>query len=207
MPGGYRHPARDERCRLRTLKAIGLSNRRIAEDLGRRRSTGDRETARNGDGGAYCWKKAREKAAKRRSDASSKPRRTSLEQWSLVGEKPELGWSPEQVSGRLRKEGQPTAGHEWIYRHVRAEPLCKRSPCFPPHLFANEFAALAEIPLHLHETGANSEIAKHRVGIARSPPPRFWKPERVELGVGFDKAQPPQVDPDTAFKKILRRVN
>ena len=86
------------------------SSRKIAEDLGRHRSTVDRETVRNGDGGACCWKKAREKASKHRSAASSKPRRTGLEQWSLVEEKPEPGWNPEQVSGRLRREGGPRGG-------------------------------------------------------------------------------------------------
>ena len=34
---------------------------------------------------------------------------------------PELNRSPEQVSGRLRREGLPAAGREWIYRHVRAD--------------------------------------------------------------------------------------
>ncbi len=31
------------------------------------------------------------------------------------------GWSPERISGRLRKEGEPMAGRQWIYRHVPAD--------------------------------------------------------------------------------------
>ncbi len=31
------------------------------------------------------------------------------------------GWSPEQISGRLRLEGHPVAGRQWIQRHVHAD--------------------------------------------------------------------------------------
>ncbi len=31
------------------------------------------------------------------------------------------GWSPEQVSGRLRLEGHPVAGRQWTCRHVHAD--------------------------------------------------------------------------------------
>jgi IS30 family transposase len=30
-------------------------------------------------------------------------------------------WSPEQISGRLKLEQQPTVSHEWIYLYVYAD--------------------------------------------------------------------------------------
>ena len=39
----------------------------------------------------------------------------------MVEERLAEGWSPEQVSGRLRKEGHPVAGRQWTCRHVHAD--------------------------------------------------------------------------------------
>ena len=39
----------------------------------------------------------------------------------MVEERLAEGWSPEQVAGRLRKEGEPMAGRPWIYRHVHED--------------------------------------------------------------------------------------
>ena len=50
MPGGYRHSARDERYRIFALEINGLSNWRIAKELGWFRFTIDREVARNSCG-------------------------------------------------------------------------------------------------------------------------------------------------------------
>ncbi len=48
-------------------------------------------------------------------------RKMTPELWRMAEERLAEGWSPEQVAGRLRKEGEPMAGWEWIYRHVRAD--------------------------------------------------------------------------------------
>ena len=66
MPGGYRHPARDERCRIRTLKANGLSNRKIA-----------RSSAGNGDGGPAAGRRPG-----RRPRSAARPLRRSRARWA-----------------------------------------------------------------------------------------------------------------------------
>ena len=39
----------------------------------------------------------------------------------MVEERLAEGWSPERISGRLRREGEPMAGRQWIQRHVHAD--------------------------------------------------------------------------------------
>jgi len=43
------------------------------------------------------------------------------ELWRVAGERLAAGWSPEQISGRFKKEGEPMAGRQWIQRHVHAD--------------------------------------------------------------------------------------
>ena len=38
--------------------------------------------------------------------------------WTLVRKLLRQDWSPEQISGRLKKEHQPSLSHEWIYHHI-----------------------------------------------------------------------------------------
>src|SRR6185503_20751152 len=38
--------------------------------------------------------------------------------WQEVERLLRLDWSPQQISGRLRLEQQPTVSHEWIYLHI-----------------------------------------------------------------------------------------
>ena len=114
-------PRRRIKRNLRNKSDLHLPNWKISEYFGRHRSSGDRETARNGGGQAYCSMRDREKASKRRSAASSKSRRKEPDQWSLGEQKPDLGWRVEPVSVRPRGEGLPTAGREWKYRRIRVD--------------------------------------------------------------------------------------
>jgi len=43
------------------------------------------------------------------------------EQWQEAEACLREGWSPEQVAGRFRLEGEEMAIHEWICRHVRRD--------------------------------------------------------------------------------------
>ena len=121
MPSGYRHLTYGERCQIHALKKSGLSMSAIAAQLGRSRSTLSREIGRNSGGRGYRHIQAQRKAEGRRSAASSVARKMTPERWAMVEARLAEGWSPEQVSGRLRKEGLPMAGRELIYRHVRAD--------------------------------------------------------------------------------------
>ena len=76
---------------------------------------------RNSGKRGYRHGQAQGKAEGRRSAASSVPRRMTPDLWRMVEERLAEGWSPEQISGRLRKEGHPMAGRQWIQRHVHAD--------------------------------------------------------------------------------------
>ena len=66
-------------------------------------------------GGGYRPKQADEKAMNRRCKA--KPRIETGE-WKLVEEKLCRDWSSEQVSGWLKKQGDHSIRHKWIYQHI-----------------------------------------------------------------------------------------
>ncbi len=121
MPKGYRHLTQEERCQICALRKSGLSEPAIARQLGRDRTTVWREVRRSGRGRGYRHKQAQGKASARRKAASSVPRKVTPERWRIVEDRLADGWSPEQIACRLRKEGVPMAGRQWIYRHVRAD--------------------------------------------------------------------------------------
>ncbi len=121
MPEGYRHLTFDERCQIYATGKSGLSNGAIARRPGRHPATISREIRRNGGGRGYRQGQAWRKATERRSGASSVPGKLTEERWAKVVAKLEEGWSPEQVSGRLRLEDPGMVGRQRIYDLVRAD--------------------------------------------------------------------------------------
>ena len=111
-----------ERYSLALLRQRGLSAAEIARTLGRHRSTIGREVRRNRthhDGG-YRAVLADSYARSRRS-RSRRNRRFSEAHRALVCGLLERQWSPEQVAGRLRREGRLAISHETIYRWIWAD--------------------------------------------------------------------------------------
>lgn len=112
-----------ERYLITHLHQAGFHDADIARRLGRHRATIGRELRRNRDawGGYHYWS-AQRLAEQRRRDAS---RRYKLDHTPL-GEAVRRGlrqrWSPEQISGRLRREHPHDPAmhvtHETIYRWV-----------------------------------------------------------------------------------------
>ena len=121
MPKGYRHLTYEERCRISALKGSGRSNDEIARQLGRDPSSISRGFRRNGAARGYGHVEVQGKAEGRRSAVSSVPRKMTPELWALVNGRLREGWSPEQVSGRLRLEGFEAAGRKRSCQHVRAD--------------------------------------------------------------------------------------
>ena len=121
MAKGYHHLTPELRCQIVALKDSGKSNHAIAKQLKRAPSTISRELRRNSVQSVYDAGKAGQMAAERRSAASGQPRKMTAERWGEVETKLALQWSPEQISGRLRLEGEFTVSHEWIYRRVWAD--------------------------------------------------------------------------------------
>jgi len=115
----YRQLTSEERYMLARLRRQGLNQAEIARSLGRHRSTVCRELRRNSTraDGRYRASTAQERTNGRRS-RSRRNRRFSAEDFALVEELLCRQWSPEQVAGRLRREGRLLISHETIYRHV-----------------------------------------------------------------------------------------
>ena len=114
----YRQLTSEERYALATLRRQGFTIRGIAHALGRAPSTISRELHRNRrKDGRYRAVYADQRARVRRS-RSRRNQRFSLADWALVLTHLKLHWSPEQISGRLKKDGELRISHESIYRYV-----------------------------------------------------------------------------------------
>jgi IS30 family transposase len=109
----------EERYTISTLRQQGFNQSAIARALGRHRSTISRELRRNHspyDGG-YRPFVASQHARGRRSH-SRRNRHFDSEAFQLVNQLLKKKWSPEQIAGRLRREGRLRISHETIYRHI-----------------------------------------------------------------------------------------
>ena len=119
---GYHQLTREQRYQLEALLANGYGQSVAAAVLKVSPSTISRELARNGadhDGvRLYRAKEAQRRTDERRiaKGAASRKIRGPLQQ--LVETKLRMGWSPEQICGRLQRERGLRLSHETIYRHV-----------------------------------------------------------------------------------------
>ncbi len=118
----YRQITADERYTLACLPWLGRSDGTIGRVLGRHRSTIWRERRRNATrhDGNYRAQLAHWYAMSRRSHSRRNCRFTAAA-WHLVRQCLERQWSPEQIAGRLRREGRLRISHETIYRYLWAD--------------------------------------------------------------------------------------
>ena len=114
----YKQLTREQRYQIKALLEAGQSPTVIARVLGVHRSTITRELKRNRGQRGYRPNQAHQKALKRRKGKSRA--RITKAVWSLVEEKLQEEWSPEQISGRLRRQGIAIS-HEHIYQYVYAD--------------------------------------------------------------------------------------
>ena len=120
----YKQLSLSERVKIELLHQSGQSIRSIAFKLKRAASTVFRELRRNAKvtkqwSGCYDGERAHGLALRRRKwDARHKlSRQPDLAM--LVRDRLAMGWSPEQISGRLAREnGHTVISHESIYRFV-----------------------------------------------------------------------------------------
>ena len=117
----YHQLTPQERYLISHLRKQGLCVAQIARQVERHRSTISWEFARNeGRKGVYRPSKAQEKTNGRRS-RSRRNGHFSEADYRLVDRYIRKQWSPEQVSGWLRKHGRLRISHETIYRHIWAD--------------------------------------------------------------------------------------
>lgn len=115
----YRQLNAQERSALAALHGRKTSLAEIAGYLGRHRSTIWRELRRNTTphDGRYRSARAHERAEARRKRTRRHPQYSATE-LARVNELLREQWSPEQVAGYLRRQGEMQISHETIYRHV-----------------------------------------------------------------------------------------
>lgn len=114
----YHQLTSGERYALSTLRKQGYRNAAIARALGRHRSTIGRELKRNTrkDGG-YRPDTAHEFTRWRRSRERRRWQFTKA-QFALIEDRLARQWSPEQIAGRLKRQGRLSISHETIYRYI-----------------------------------------------------------------------------------------
>ena len=120
----YEQLSFEERCRIAELRSAGCSIQKIAAAVDRSPSSISRELRRNTDRGPraapYRPAYAEQQARARRWSGSRLERGDALREQvlRLLGK----GWSPAQVSGRLKLEaGRSVIGTETIYRFIYAQ--------------------------------------------------------------------------------------
>ncbi len=113
----------DDRIEISRLHAAGKSRREIGHLLGRDASTISRELRRNSlPRGEYKPASPDRIALSRRRRLSRIERLSPLR--DHVRDHLAMGWSPEQIAGRLRLEGsQHRVSHESIYRFIYRWPV------------------------------------------------------------------------------------
>ena len=118
----YHQITSEERYSLGLLRQRGLRPATIARVLGRHRSSITREIQRNAThyDGTYRPQLANWYAHSRRSRSRRNTQFTPSD-WARVKVLVREDWSPEQIAGRLRRDGVLTISHETIYRRVWAD--------------------------------------------------------------------------------------
>jgi len=115
----YAQLTQEQRYHIYALKKTGSSQTMIAKEIGVHKSTISRELARNRGGRGYRPKQAQE-LSEARLLSRVRPR-ISPETWELVERLVRQDFSPEQVSGCLKKDEGLSISHERIYQHVYAD--------------------------------------------------------------------------------------
>jgi IS30 family transposase len=115
----YKQLAREQRYQIYALKKAGQNQTQIAVVLGCHKSTISRELRRNcGQRGYYPL--LAEKAARKRHREAYHPRITA-ETWQQVELLLGQQWSPEQITGWLKLNRQPSVSYERIYLYIYAD--------------------------------------------------------------------------------------
>lgn len=111
-----------ERYTLGLLRQRGLPPAAIARLLGRHRSTIGREVRRNrAHSDATYRPQLADWYARGRRSRSRRNRRFTAADWARVQALLREDWSPEQVAGWLRRQGELAISHETIYRYIWAD--------------------------------------------------------------------------------------
>jgi len=115
----YTQLTQEQRYQISALLKTEHSQTEIAAEICVNKSTISRELRRNRGKRGYRPKQAHRFAQQRRRKSAYK--RISTEIWTKIEEKLRQDWSPEQVSGWLKKNRDTAVSHEWIYQHIYSD--------------------------------------------------------------------------------------
>jgi IS30 family transposase len=115
----YQQLTQDQRYQIYAFLKAGFSHSHIARELEVDKSTICRELQRNRGQRGYRPKQAHE-LARSRCQAKENATRITAQTWQQVEAGLQQDWSPEQISGRLKAQGEPAPSHERIYQHIYA---------------------------------------------------------------------------------------
>jgi transposase, IS30 family len=162
----YKHLSLEERCSISHLYKEGKSIRQIAAIMDRKASTISREIKRNSTRHqGYKPAYAEEQARARRWTGSKMERDESLRNTVLA--KLTLGWSPEQVSGYLRRRSNSIRiSHESIYRFIDAQ--IKRTKDYSWRHYLPQ--AKSKRGFRRSKSGFSAQTIQDRVSIHERPP-------------------------------------
>lgn len=116
----YRHLSLEKRYMLCKLLQAGMSKRKAAKVLDVSHSTVVREVQRNSGKFGYRHRHAQMQYRRRRQES----RRASVmapELCTQIISKLDMDWSPEQISGRFRKEGISRVSCQTIYNWLHRD--------------------------------------------------------------------------------------
>ena len=116
----YTHLTRDERYQIAILQKSGRMQSEISLLLDRSASTISRELRRNRGRRSYRPKQAHALSQARQQSCQNGPR-VADKTWVVVDAKLGETWSPEQISGYLKANGEATVSHECIYQRIYAD--------------------------------------------------------------------------------------
>lgn len=121
MEKNYKQLRLEDRDKITEMMAEGRNITEIAEVLGRHKSTISREVLRNSspEYRLYLSHRAHDRAVKRKQEANSHPRLKTEEIVCYVHCKLKMGWSPEQIAGRISMDyANLRISHEAIYQYI-----------------------------------------------------------------------------------------
>ncbi len=121
MENQYKHLTMTERDRITELLYERKTVSEIAKAIGRHKSTISRELTRNSSPGykRYLSHRAQFRADQRRSQAGCRLRLKNDSTRKYVQEKLMIGWPPEIIAGRIKKDHPGLSmSHEAVYQYI-----------------------------------------------------------------------------------------
>ena len=113
----HSHLTQEDRYHIYALKKVGKNQTEIAREVGKDKSTISRELNRNCGARGYRPTQAHALACLRKEDAVQ-PSKLTPELLFIIIFFIEEKWSPEQISGRLKKNHKILISHESIYKLI-----------------------------------------------------------------------------------------